>query len=111
MKLYEAVRTSDGDVMAFVDGEPLYHVVAHTPDGFALGRGSGAADLALSILADYFGERPSLTDIYEGNSLSMLYHHDFKWAVIAPAAAAGAVRISSTEIAGWLAEQGQAPAA
>lgn len=36
----------------------LVHAVVHSPDGFAWGYGgSGPADLALSILADYFGER------------------------------------------------------
>jgi hypothetical protein len=39
----------------------LYHLVYHSPTGLEWGYpGSGPADLALSILADYFGE--SLVD-------------------------------------------------
>jgi hypothetical protein len=35
----------------------LYHLVYHSPTGLEWGYpGSGPADLALSILADYFGE-------------------------------------------------------
>jgi hypothetical protein len=49
-----------------VDGEPsdrrpLTHVPYHSPDGFEWGyAGSGPADLALAILADYFEEPPEL---------------------------------------------------
>lgn len=78
MKLYEANRTSDGKVMAFVHGRPLAKVGVHKPDGFAFGRGPGADELAFSVLAAYFGEKPTLDDIYQGASLSMQYHHDFK---------------------------------
>jgi len=102
VKTYEALRTPDGDVMAFVNGEPLYHVVAHTPDGFAFGRGPGADDLALSILADFFGERPTLEDLYQGECLCLYYHHDFKWAVVAPASARGAFKVTTHDIERWL---------
>ena len=105
VKTYEALRTPDGDVMAFVDGEPLFHVVAHTPDGFAFGRGPGADDLALSILADFFGERPTLEDLYRGECSCKWYHHDFKWAMVTPASESGALKLSSDEIRTWLAEQ------
>ncbi|MCZ7571715.1 MAG: hypothetical protein M5U01_24455 [Ardenticatenaceae bacterium] len=102
MKVYEVVRTGDGDVMAFVNGDPLYHVIAHTPDGFTFGRGPGADDLALSILADFFGERPTLEDLYEGDCLCKQYHHDFKWAFVTPASARQALTVTSDEIATWL---------
>jgi len=105
MKIYEVMRTTDGDVMAFVNGEPLYHVVAHSPAGFELGRGGGADDLALSILADHFGERPSLEQILQGECRSLPYHQDFKWAVITPATSNLGFTINSDEIESWLAEQ------
>jgi len=39
--------------------EPLKHIVRHSPTGFSWGyAGSGPADLARSILADYLGLRP-----------------------------------------------------
>lgn len=106
LKQYEAVRTTDGDVMAFVDGVPLRRVGLHDPDGYAFGRGPGADELALSILADYFGERPTLEDLYAGNSQAMLYHHDFKWALITPASGSGHLAVTDAEISRWLAERG-----
>ena len=98
------MRTSDGDVMAFVNGDPLAKVGVHYPDGFAFGRGPGADELALSILADYFGEMPTLDDIYQGASLGMQFHHDFKWAVITPASKQGKLTITSAEIEIWLSQ-------
>lgn len=105
MKTYEVQRTPDGDVMAFVDGAPLRRVAAHTPDGFAFGRGPGADELALSILADHFGERPTLEKLYEGECRCLQYHHDFKWAVVTPASDRGALTITSDEIEEWLAQK------
>lgn len=91
--------------MVFVNGEPLRHVVAHSPDGFALGRGGGADDLALSILADRMGENPTLEQIFQGDCRSMFYHEDFKWAVIIPATVKRGFKITSAEIEAWLAKQ------
>lgn len=105
MKLYEVVRTTDGDVMAFVDGRPLQSVALHNPDGYSFGRGPGADELALSILADHFGERPTLDDLYEGNCRCLFYFQEFKWAVVTPASAAHRFSITSDEIAAWLRAQ------
>jgi hypothetical protein len=45
------------DVIVTVDGNPLPHVVHHSPTGYEWGYcGSGPADLARSILANYFGK-------------------------------------------------------
>ena len=99
------MRTPDGDVMAFVNGEPLHHVVAHSPDGFELGRGGGADDLAISILADYFGERPTIEQILQGDCRSLPYHQDFKWAIITPATDKLGFKVTSGQIERWLAEQ------
>jgi hypothetical protein len=57
-KLYEGVRY-EGGCGVTVNGQALHHVAVHSPTGFEWGYGgSGPADLALSILADHFGERP-----------------------------------------------------
>jgi hypothetical protein len=61
-KLYEIIRQADGDVVCIVNdmgtlrSYPLPHIVYHSPTGFECGYpGSGPADLALSILADFYG--------------------------------------------------------
>jgi hypothetical protein len=61
-------RTQNTAVFVRDDGQPvlaarhsyvLEHVVVHSSDGFEWSdAGSGPADLALSILADHFGEDP-----------------------------------------------------
>jgi hypothetical protein len=57
-KLYEGIRYAGGCGVT-VNGQALHHVVVHSPTGFEWGYGgSGPADLALSILADHFHERP-----------------------------------------------------
>lgn len=56
-------------------GEPklLKHHVRHSPDGFQWGYGgSGPADLARSILIDYYGEGTSQESEYQS----------FKWNII-----------------------------
>lgn len=80
--------------MAYVNGKPLHHVVAYSPDGFALGQG-GADDLALSILGQ----------IFQGACRNMYCHQDFKWAIITPATDKRNFKITSAEIEAWLAEQ------
>ena len=59
---------------------PLHHVVLHSPSGmnFSFG-GSGPADLALSILADFFGENPSEDALYYGQAHCIQLHQQFKW--------------------------------
>jgi len=102
-KVYEARRGHEGaEVLATVDGRPLYHVVWHSPTGFEMGYGgSGPADLALSILADYFGERPSREDFRDTTPQCWAHHHDFKFHFIAPHR--DHLLITTTEIANWLA--------
>lgn len=74
---YAGVRTRDGViVVAIRDGRqsPLRHVVRHSPTGLEWGYGgSGPAGLALSILADYLGNREMAEEM----------HQDFKWAFVA----------------------------
>ncbi len=63
-KIYVVQERNDGGVVM----EPLKHVVVHSPTGFEWGYyGSGPADAALSILADYFGEQPSRKELHQGH--------------------------------------------
>ncbi len=111
MKVYVAQRPADdeiGDCRVTVEHEgrlyPLVHVELHS-DAFEWGyAGSGPADLALSILADHFGEHPTLGELRRGECLCWRFHQDFKWRFIAPAPAEG-FRLASYEIDDWLHEQ------
>jgi len=66
------------------DRRPLTHVPYHSPDGFEWGyRGSGPADLALAILADYFEEPPefvlaALRSMWAPRSKAAALHQSFK---------------------------------
>ena len=73
MKGYVGRRDFDGvkvyvvteKALGGLDREPLKHVVLHSPDGFEWGYlGSGPADLALSILVDYFEKDQTRAELY-----------------------------------------------
>lgn len=79
MKTYSGHRDSDsGAVMVMVEvyhiingrkavekNYPLTHIVRHSPRGFGWGGGgSGSADLALSILGDFYGQLGKIEDHY-----------------------------------------------
>ncbi len=101
-KVYLGFRKPDGTAYVMVrDAQaqrgpvPLQHVIRHSPTGLEWGYGgSGPADLALSILADYFGEAADLPaavfagytskgqDAIERTKAWKIYQ-DFKSAVIA----------------------------
>jgi hypothetical protein len=59
-KWYEGKRSSTGESFVTVDGralDPRFDLRFHSPDGFEWGYGgSGPAQLALAILADYLGD-------------------------------------------------------
>jgi hypothetical protein len=64
MKNYEVIRQPGGVVCRVYEGDRgagmLPHCVYHSPTGFETGYGgSGPADLALSILADFLGVTPA----------------------------------------------------
>lgn len=69
-KIYVGTRDLNGCRVQVIEGNrasSLRHVVLHSADGFEWGyAGSGPADLALSILADALGERPTSADLYAG---------------------------------------------
>ncbi len=64
---YVGYRTEKGAQVYVVRNgqpEPLHHVVRHSPTGFEWGYGgSGPADLALSILADYLGDEVAAAEL------------------------------------------------
>jgi hypothetical protein len=109
-KIYQGQRPLDeqiGDCRVFViQGETVRSLdqVGYHADGFEWGYGgSGPADTALSILADYFGERPDLNELHAGDSQSWQYHQQFKRDFIAGADQAG-FTITSEQITRWLQE-------
>lgn len=114
-KNYRAERPADdeiGDCRVFViDPEtgkdaPLRHVVHHSPTGFEWGySGSGPADLALSILADYYGEKPTKSQIYRGGCKCWGPHQRFKSVFIAPQPKSG-FEIDTGTIRRWLSANG-----
>jgi hypothetical protein len=62
MKVYQGTVTpNEMDWEVTVDGRPLsprYDLANHSPDGFSWGyAGSGPAQLALALLADYLGDK------------------------------------------------------
>lgn len=106
MKEYVGVRGHEG-LRVFVEEEtmryPLFHVAHHSPTGFEAGYGgSGPADLALSILADYFGERPSRKQLYHGEPRCWKFHQGFKWAFVAKFPRDKEWRLPADEIRVWL---------
>lgn len=74
MPVYKGIRTDEGCVVT-VDGEllaPRLDLYNHSPTGFSWGfGGSGPAQLALAILADYLGD---------GAALKL--YQSFKWQVV-----------------------------
>lgn len=103
-KTYTITRNNDGHVIARVDGRPLTHVIRHSPTGVEFGYGgSGPADLALSILADHFGENPSDEDVKHGRGECFVFYQEFKWHFVAPAQSDTLI-IEGKAIDEWLSE-------
>jgi len=83
---------------------PLRHVVFHSPTGMEFGYGgSGPADAALSILADYYGERPTTRQVYRGKCKCWRRHQAFKFAFLGRNASR--IEITTEEISEWLLAQ------
>lgn len=119
MKVYEITRSTSGQIGVLVKADNrnatlLKHCNLHSPDGFETGySGSGPADLAVSILADYFGVEPkrvenvykkawSLEDNHASRAIHL--HHLFKAHFIAPRKLekGQSYKISGHEISTWL---------
>lgn len=107
-------RATQSGVVVTVDGGPLPHAVYHSPTGMEWGYGgSGPADLALSILADYLGERSDVRAYLKHGGLagepplSLRLHQAFKWDFVARWPREG-WRLTGAEIAQWLRQRGHA---
>lgn len=108
-KIYKGVK-KDGNFIVTVNNKPL-RVVEYHADSFAWGYGgSGPATLALSILANYFGEtwvnRKYLMHHKIGHDFPRcwLYHQDFKERFVARWNINGSWELSSETIAAWINE-------
>lgn len=107
MKQYVGSRNPNGSLKVVVirdgaDQYQLHHVVLHSPTGMECGyAGSGPADTALSILADYFGEKPSKKQLHYGRCKCVRLHQQFKFRFIATADRNG-FYIQSNDIAEWM---------
>lgn len=106
----------DGRVVV-LDGphtRPLTHIAYHSPTGFAWGyAGSGPADLALAILADYFEEpeelvQGALRSMWAPRSKAVRLYQAFKDQFVATSRRQ--LRIESLEIEAWLALERNATA-
>ncbi|MEN4011336.1 MAG: hypothetical protein ROW48_04840 [Bellilinea sp.] len=85
----------------------LRHVALHSPTGFGWGySGSGPADLALSILCDVLGERPTEKQTYHGRFRAYSHHQDFKRAFVAGWEYGGGFEIDADTIIEWLRKRG-----
>ena len=125
MKRYEITRSTSGQVGVLVhhienrvrNATLLKHCVLHSPTGFEIGYGgSGPADLAVSILADFFGAEPErvrsvwtkalglLSDnpAHDAIRLHQLFKRDFIQNTIL--AAGDSYFINGDEIAEWVSE-------
>ena len=108
MKTYELRRDGDGPkvtVEQFGRRRPLRHVVFHSPTGFEWGYGgSGPADLALSILTDFFGEHPGKRQLLSGRTRGWRLHQAFKWDIIGQVPPAG-INLTQARISTWVLAQ------
>jgi len=90
----------------------LRHMIVHSPSDMSWGfNGSGPADLALSVLADYLGEAAAIPahERYDhaianqiGETGAWLLHQEFKRDVVAPLPQDRNVTIDGRAIEAWL---------
>src|SRR5712692_10691760 len=108
-KLYKRVYDVDGSVFWMVNGDSLTEISYHFEKYYNF-RGwdddeakeeARAADLALSILADYLGEEPSKEQLDSGQCMSWKLHINFKNEV----ANSWSDEITSDRIADWIENQ------
>ena len=118
-KQYRIRRDEEGvfcRVNATYHSAPLKHIVFHSPDGFEISyAGSGPADLALSILADWLEEsNDDVMAFVYGNEKKKIrsfgLHQKFKEDFIASMPKLkidGSITIRSEEIEKWLENEEQ----
>lgn len=95
-----------------VRNRQLRHIPFHSPDGFQWSYGgSGPADLALSILVDYFSERApregyrarAECNQWMVKSRAWQLHQDFKWHFVSKFG--DEWELADTQIEAWLKQQ------
>ncbi len=123
MKTYRGYTDSDetiggpnGPILVYEDDREPYrlrHMIVHSPSGLAWGySGSGAADLALSILADYLDEA-DVIPAHERHDHAVareiqhtrawVLHQDFKRQFIAPLDEGAGWTLTDADVRDWLA--------
>jgi hypothetical protein len=86
---------------------PLRHIVLHSPAGMAWGyEGSGPADLALSILSDVLGERPTPKQLMYGQFKAQPHYQAFKRTFVAGWEMGYAFEIDADKVIDWLKMRG-----
>ena len=124
-KIYEVTRSTSGQIGVLIheanskDAKLLVHCKLHSPTGMETGySGSGPADLAASILADYLGIDPKKVEQFYRHAFSMpegmletrvvKLHQPFKEHFIAPKhlEVGQSYLIAGPAIEQWISQQG-----
>ena len=108
MKIYKIVRQNH-EVVVTVNGKPLLLIVLYSPTGFYFNQGGrGQLDLAVSVLADYFGENPTKEQLFYGDCQCCPAHEDFKQDFL-DVQHGDSFIISEEKIKLWLAQRAKDP--
>ncbi len=120
MKIYRGYSdqcdaTGPVSLVVYEKGQEPYkvrHMIVYSPSGMSWGyEGSGAADLALSVLADYLGEAAAIPahDRYDHaiagqvqETGAWLLHQEFKRDIVAPLPQGQRFTIDGATVAAWL---------
>jgi len=120
MKIYKGYSDRDDatgptSVLVYEEGHESYrlrHLIVHSPTGMSHGyHGSGPADLALAILADYLGETTAIPahERYDHAIAGVIHetgawllHQEFKRDVVAPLPQSQGFTIDGATVAAWL---------
>ncbi len=84
--IYKITRTNANVTCTVIDhnGEKELDPIGWHSSEFNYGYGgSGPAELALAILADWFDESINLNNIWSGHNQAWDLHQDFKWTFLA----------------------------
>ena len=123
MKIYKGYSdqgdaTGPTSVLVYEEGHETYrlrHMIVHSPSGMSWGfHGSGPADLALSVLADYLDEAAAIPthERYDHaiagqiqETGAWLLHQEFKRDVVARLSQDRGFTITDVEIKAWCIRQ------
>ena len=110
-KLYRGEATGEVRVVYLSErhrgSRPLRHIVLHSPSVVSWGyEGSGPADLALSILCDVLGERPTPKLLMYGQYKAQPHYQAFKRQFVASWEMGSPFEIDSEAVIAWLRNRG-----